>query len=113
MNPYDVAQFLIDQGLHNQMEYSGLAESIKGHIKYNTITMIGDMDAVAIWNMDTPEVAHVIDVAIKKKNSSKYLIQLIKLSVGKFPTIKYLRFERGLKGKKMKLVKVSRFLKEK
>jgi len=114
MNAYKIAQFLIDNGLYSQMRYTGLAEAIKGHIKHKTLLVIGDIDAVARWNMDTTDVAYVIDVAVSKdKRFLKYLKLLIQKGMKRFPRTKYLRFERGLKGKKMKLVKVSRFLKEK
>jgi len=111
------AQFLIDNKLYKQDQLQLVSDLLEGHERWNTLTVLKDLKGIyglARWNVETIELAHVIDVAIRKdKRRTKVLKQLIKLGINKFPAVKYIRFERGFKKKKhFRTLAINKIIKE-
>jgi hypothetical protein len=112
-----IAQFLIDCGLEKQENINELREKILKHLEYGTLTTLYDdkgLYAVARYNLEDNGIAFIIDVGIRKdKRYSFALKELVRESWLRYPNYKYLKFERGLKDKRVRLIPISRFLKEK
>lgn len=110
-----IAQFLKDCGLHKDEDINVLRGIIQKHLEYNTLITLYDevgLYAVARFNV-SDKVAVVLDVAVRKdKRYKNVLVELIKNGMLHFPFIKYLKFERCLKGKPFKIIPIKRFLKE-
>jgi len=111
-----IAQFLHDNGLQLQTDVNALRDIILKHIEYGTIVTLYDENglyAVARFNTDG-KVAFVLDTAIRvDKRDGNTLKTLIKEGLLRFPKVKYLKFERALKNRKMNIIKIKKFLKEK
>jgi len=111
-----IAQFLKDCGLHENTDIEELREIIRIHLYYGTLITFYDeqgLYAVGRFNI-SDKVAIILDVGVRKdRRFTKVLQQMIKEGLIRFPKIKYLKFERGLKNKPMKLVNIKKFLKEK
>jgi len=110
-----IAQFLIDNGLHKTCCIDTLRETIQKHLEYNTlVTLYDDKGLYAVGRFNVVDkVAVVIDVAVREDRRGKQpLVDIIKEGVMRFPTVKYLKFERVLKNKPMHLVKISKLIKE-
>ena len=107
------AQFLIDNGLYKQDQLELVKGLLEGHLQHNTLLVLKDFRgiyAICRWNMDTVDVAHIIDVAVRKdKRYRNILVKLINEGLKCFPLAKYLRFKRGFKHKKLKLIPINRF----
>ena len=85
-----------------------LTRSILKHIHYGTIIVLKDekgIYAVARWDIEG-EVAHVFQVVLRPDRRNQRLIRvLVMMGISKFPSVKYLKYER--------VYKITKFLKEK
>lgn len=110
-----IAQFLIDNGLHNTASIDKLRSAIQQHLLYGTLITLYDeqgLYAVTRFNV-SDKVAVVLDSVVRKdKRSKQVLVDMIKEGLLRFPNLKYLKFERALKNKPMHLIKISKFIKE-
>jgi len=110
-----IAQFLQDNGLALQTDIETLRSVIQKHLEYGTLVTLYDEQgiyAVGRFNIDD-KVAVILDVAVRKDKRYTHALQtMIKEGLIRFPKVKYLKFERGLKNKPMHLVKISKFIKE-
>jgi hypothetical protein len=110
-----IAQFLHDNGLALQTDINTLRSVIQKHLEYNTLVTLYDeqgLYAVTRFNI-SDKVCVVLDSAVRKDRRSKQvLIDMIKEGLLRFPQVKYLKFERVLKNKPFKIVKIKKFLKE-
>lgn len=111
-----IAQFLKDCGLHKCVSIDKLREIIRVHLKYNTlVTLYDDKGLYAVTRFNVSDkVAIVLDSAVREdRRGKKALADMIRVGRDYYPKLKYLKFERGLKNKPMKLVNIKKFLKEK
>lgn len=110
-----IAQFLQDNGLQRLTSIDVLRDVIQKHLEYGTLITLYDeqgLYAVGRFNIND-KVAIILDVAVRKDKRFKHELQtMIKEGLIRFPRVKYLKFERGLKNKPMHLVKISKFIKE-
>jgi len=115
----DVTDFCIEHGngLHSKSNYCNLLKNIKGHFDCKTIIVVRDekgISAIGRWNLITEDTAHILDLIIRKDNTTKNLMKrMLLLGQRVFPSAKYIIFERLKKypSKKQSKCSIERLLK--
>ena len=107
-----IARFWQKYGYYD-VSYDQLLWAIGEHLKYGTIEVIkvkDDIVAFGRFNIDGLN-ALILDVVIRPDHRRKKLMKLMLLRGWKrFPFVKYIQFERGLKDKRTRRINMTKFL---
>jgi len=107
-----IARFWRSYGYYD-VPYEQLLWAIEEHFKYRTIETIevgGEIVAFGRFNVEGIN-ATILDVVVRPDYRHKKLIKLMLLRGWKrFPFVKYIQFERGLKDRKKRRISMKKFL---
>lgn len=117
MSPSDIQEIFdfVKQNYRAFYKESELKKAIKGHINFGTYVVLRDdkgIAAVCRWNI-AGNVAHVLDLILRKDVKGRGLIKYVTaLGWKKFPYLKWITFERGVKypGRDLKYYPIKRFV---
>ena len=108
----EIASFWRSYGYYD-VSYDQLLWAIGEHLKYHTIEVIKVRDEIIAFgrfNIDGLN-ALILDVVIRPDYRNQRLMKLMLLRGWKrFPFVKFIQFERGLKDKRTRRISMTKFL---